>query len=121
MPLDFATTITDVNLRNVEKRAPQKKKGVPVEKVCLLDSRPIAYTRCSNPNDVPLLPPNARHLATTYISLGNSNFSNDLQTFAGTSYELESGEGLEVANNFGQSFSNNCGAFCIRFSWSRKL
>lgn len=92
-----------------------------MEKVCLLDSRPVVYTRCSNPNDVPLVPPNARHLVITYISLGHSNPSNGLQAFAGTSYELESGEGLGVANGIAQSFSSNCGAFGIRFSWSRKL
>lgn len=40
-----------------------------MEKVYLLDSRPMVYTRCANPNNVPLLPPNARHLAITYVSL----------------------------------------------------
>jgi len=86
-----------------------------VEKVYLLDSRPIVYTRCANPNNVPLLPPNARHLAITYVSLGKTNSSNGLQTFDGTSYELGSGEGLEVADCVDQSFSSNWRALCIRF------
>lgn len=104
-----------------EKKNAAQKMRVFVKQMYLLDSRPIVYTRCSNPNNVPFLSSSARHFAITYVLLENSNSSNDLQTFAGTLYELKSGEDLKVVNNVDQSFSSNCEAFSIKFSWSRKL